>query len=124
MLEPYEIALAKADAGELPESAKQYEDPKIRRLVAWCREMQRASDCESFFLASRLFGKLLDVSHTQANKWMTMLGDDGDGVLSMVSRGNRVTAPHYRYVASDLLAEPIPPETADAGNVLPVELAA
>lgn len=123
MLEPYEVALRTADAAEPPASAMQYEDPQVRRLVGWCREMQRASE-ETFFLATRVIGRLLGISHTQAGKWMFMLEEDG--ILSMVSQGNRVTAPHYNYVAADLLpAEPLEPETtpetdqtSDAGGTV------
>ena len=83
----------------LPAAALDYDGDEIRRLVALCRELQRTSGSEPFYLSCRTAAELLDVSHVQANRWLRVLIEDQ--VIQEVTKGNRNTgkASRYRYLA-------------------------
>jgi hypothetical protein len=107
--DPIQDALSRADAGEMPLSAAQYADDRsIQRLVAWCRELQRASGPNPFFLACRAVSGAIGISHGQAANVLAMLCDADEGVLELVHAGHRSSNPRerkaarYRYVAADL----------------------
>lgn len=75
---------------------------KLKILVSLCRELQRAAGSEPFFLSARVAGKLLEVSPTQANRWLFLLLSDG--ILTLVSKGGTADtvrqASRYKYVAN------------------------
>ncbi len=71
------MVLAKAAAAGIPKEAEQYEQPKHRLLISLCRELQRAAGDEPFYLSCRMAGKLLEVDHMTANRWLCMLANDG-----------------------------------------------
>jgi len=98
--EPIAMLLAKADAAELPEVAREYEQEELRRLVALCRELQRACGDGPFYLASRTAGELLGIDHSTASRWLR--GLQIDGILRLVVRGSQREhkASRYRYLAS------------------------
>ncbi len=97
--EPIAMIFAKAVEAELPASALQYEQDALRLLVALCRELQRASGTEPFFLSTRTAGRLLDITHVTASRWLRLLRLDG--ILELVSLGSQQDhkASRYRYVA-------------------------
>ncbi len=60
------LILEKAIATELPRVADDYEQDGVRVLVAFCRELQRASDDAPFYLSCRTASRLLGVDHNTA----------------------------------------------------------
>ena len=93
---PLAEALARVDAATLPPEASDYDSPATRRLLLLCRELQRASGAEPFFLSCRSAGGLLGIDHDAANKLLAMLV--ADGVLARARAGTTRTATRYRYV--------------------------
>ncbi len=90
--------LEKAKVAEPTEVARQYEQPALRLLVQWCRELQRHHVDEPFFLACRLASVSLGIDHATAALWLRKLCRDG--VLREVEKGTRTTrrASRYRYL--------------------------
>jgi len=97
--EPMVAVFQKAFEGPLPAVAERYDQRGLRLLVALCRELQRAAGAEPFFLACRTAGRLLDVSHVQAHRWLFLLVHDG--IIEVVEPGDRSKrrASRYRYLA-------------------------
>ena len=97
--EPMTAIFQRATEAPLPEIAKKYDIQGLRLLVALCRELQQAAGQDPFFLACRTAGKLLGVSHIQANRWLFLLAYDG--IIELVERGeqSKRRASRYRYVA-------------------------
>jgi hypothetical protein len=83
---------------EVPEAAK-YEQPKLRELVAICRELQNEQGDAPFFLSCRTAGKLLDISYHEANLWLS--GLVLNGTLKVTEKGvpGGKRATRYRFVA-------------------------
>ncbi len=96
----------RADPTVLPVEAADYEQKKLRLLVAFCREIQRAAPGVQFFLSCRTAGGLLGISHTKAAEWLRLLV--ADDILEEKEKGgiNKDTgeqrASRYLYIASDL----------------------
>ncbi len=97
--EPIAMIFALAIESELPEAARQYEQPELQSLVALCRELQRGCGDQPFFLSSRTAGGLLNVDHSTASRWLR--GLQTDGILELVVKGSQEThkASRYRYRA-------------------------
>jgi hypothetical protein len=76
------------------------DNPKLHLLGALCRELQKAAGNGPFYLASRTAGSLLEVSHTQASRWLFLLV--ADGILAEVEKGGTPERPRsatrFRYV--------------------------
>jgi hypothetical protein len=81
---------------EPPPEANQYEEPTLRQLIGLSRELQRASGSAPFYLDCRTAGRLLGISHVQANKYLRVLALDN--VLKLVTRGTRGRASEFRYL--------------------------
>jgi len=82
-----------------PEAAMQFEDPKIRLLVAWCAQLQRAVGGGAFFLSTRTVAVRLQLaSHSTAAMWLHALVKLG--ILVEVSKGGIEgrSATTFRYV--------------------------
>ena len=96
---PMAAIFERALAADLPSAAERYKLDGIRLLVALCCELQRAAGDGPFYLSTRTAGRLLNVDHTTAWRWLFLL--ENDNVLSVVSRGSQSTrkATRYRYVA-------------------------
>lgn len=96
--EPMQEVLARAKAATVPAEALEFEQHKLRLLVALCRELQATVGDAPFFLASRTAAKLLDVPPAQAWRWLFLL--EQKGILLVVERGSRNTnrASRFRYV--------------------------
>ena len=75
----------------------------MRQLVTLCRELQRHAGDGPFFLGCRTAGRLLDVDHATASRWLFLL--KSEGVLLESEKGGkgrgRYRATRYRYVAAD-----------------------
>jgi hypothetical protein len=82
----------------IPQMADQYEQLGMRRLITLCRELQRESGGNPFFLSCRTAGRLLDVDHSTANRWLFLV--EAEGVLRVTARGGPETqkATRYRYL--------------------------
>ena len=97
------LILEKAIATELPTVAADYEQEGVRVLVAFCRELQRASADAPFYLSCRTASRLLGVDHNTAARWLRLLVIDG--ILLEVSKGGKARtarkASRYRYIARD-----------------------
>ncbi len=83
----------------LPPAADKYKEPKLKLLLGLCRRLQRASGSQPFFLSCRTAGKLLEVDHLRAWRWLFLLVHNRD--LEQVEKGDRAKrrASRYRYVA-------------------------
>ncbi len=90
-LEPPDVAVEKYPANQ-----------KVQILVSLCRELQRASGENPFYLAARTAGRLLGVSHMQASRWLFLL--ESDGILRIVCKGGTAEAvrkaTRFRYLAN------------------------
>ena len=66
-------------------------------LVALCRELQASAANEPFYLSCRTAGRLLEVDHMTANRWLFLL--ESDGLLTVAQKGSRETnkATRFRY---------------------------
>lgn len=98
--EPMTQIVERAKAGPMPEVAQQFEQERLRLLVAICRELQRATGEGPFFLSSRTTGRLLEVDHTTAHRWLH--GLKNLGILALVEAGSQNPkdrkASRYRYL--------------------------
>ena len=83
---------------EVPECAKQFENPKLRQLVAICRELQQEAEGDSFYLACRTAGNLVDVEFPKASQWLRVLPKFK--ILELVKLGQLAgrKASEYRYL--------------------------
>ncbi len=100
--EPMTQIVERANASPLPSAAERYDAAETRRLVAICRELQRACGDAPFFLSCRTAGRLVGLDHATAWRRLGMLV--ADGVLIMAQTGTTRRATRYRY-ASELCAE-------------------
>ncbi len=97
--EPLALAWAAAQAAPVPTVALRYDDPRLRLLVALCRELQRTVGDNAFFLSCRKADELIGLADfSRAAKWLRGLCHDG--VLALVKAGDRATgyASSYRYL--------------------------
>ena len=97
--EPMAAIFRRAQEAELPHAAQKYEQEGVRLLLALCRELQRASGENPFFLGCRTAGRLLGVDHTTAWRWLFLLQRRRD--IEEVEKGSRSSrrASRWRYRA-------------------------
>jgi hypothetical protein len=86
-----------------PPEAEQYDDARIGRLIALCRQLQHDGGGGSFYLSGERAGELFGVTQPVAAKWLAMLV--ADNVLEVVDqgggfRGGRRTARQYRMATA------------------------
>ncbi|MHC4695956.1 MAG: bifunctional DNA primase/polymerase, partial [Planctomycetota bacterium] len=100
---PMDVIFERATAAKLPAEAMQYEQPQVRLLVSLCRELQRHTGERPFYLGCRTAGRLLDVHHKTAWRWLLLLAKDG--ILCVSEKGgllkNRFRATRFFYVPED-----------------------
>lgn len=98
--EPMNAIFQTAIAADLPPAAARYDGAGPKLLVSLCRELQRGSGENPFYLSCRTAAGLLQVDHTTANRWLFMLTTDR--ILRVEEKGNRATrrATRYRYLPS------------------------
>ena len=94
--EPMAAIFERALSAELPSAADRYKLDGIRLLVSLCCELQRAAGEGPFYLSCRTAGRLLNVEHTTAWRWLYLL--ENDKVLSVVSRGSQKTGKATRFL--------------------------
>lgn len=99
-VEPMTQIFARAKASELPDIATNYQQAELRMLVALCRELQRAAGDGPFYLSCRTAGRLLQVDHTTAWRWLWLL--EQERVLNVAEKGSQSKrrASRYRYIAN------------------------
>jgi hypothetical protein len=98
--DPIESAFAVAAASIPPAAAVAISsNPKVHLLAALCAELQRIAGTEQFYLDCRTAGRLLDVDHSTANRWLYLL--NVEGIVREESKGSHEThrASRFRYVA-------------------------
>ena len=83
----------------VPSAAMAYELPGLRLLVALCCELQRSARDAPFFLSCRTAGRLLEVDHTTAWRWLYLMVSDGLLEVEEQGKPGRKRATRYRYVA-------------------------
>lgn len=97
--DPMGSILAKAREGvfDVPEVAQEFQGG-LRLLVSLCRELQRAAGSNPFYLSCRTAGRLLEVDHTTAWRWLFWLIQTQ--IVEVVSKGNQASqkANRYRYL--------------------------
>lgn len=96
--EPMTQRLAEALAQDLPAAAERFDSVPVRGLVALCRELQRGAGDGPFFLGCRTVGRLFQVDHTTAWRWLYLL--TAEGVLDVIERGSQASkrASRFRYL--------------------------
>ncbi len=90
----------------LPEAARKFMAPAMKRLVALCRVLQRAAverGQETFWLSCRVAGEFLGVGYKTASRWLSAL--QHAGVIFCTKLGNLPhgskqagRASEYRYL--------------------------
>ncbi|MDY7108772.1 MAG: bifunctional DNA primase/polymerase [Planctomycetota bacterium] len=98
---PMSQILALVDEAELPAAAMQYDAPETRRLVAVCRELQRAAGDGPFYLSVRKAAEILGRDLMTAHRRLNLL--ENDGILDAAEKGSPKTgkATRWRYTAPD-----------------------
>jgi hypothetical protein len=81
------VILERAQKAPLPRAAAKYEGASLRLLVCLCRELQRESGEQPFFLSCRTAAELLpDCNHVKVSRWLALLRHDN--VLHEVEKGD------------------------------------
>ena len=100
---PMDVIFERVAASNPPEVALRYEQRQLRQLVSLCRELQRHSGSDPFYLGCRTAGRLLGVDHTTAWRWLFLL--KAEGVLRESEKGgqgeHRHRATRYFYEGDD-----------------------
>jgi hypothetical protein len=106
-LNPDEVA-ALPDYDPLPEEARMVaENPLYARLIRICRNFHRVTGGDKWFFGCRDAGRLLGISHCQANRMLNTLAADGvlkkesTGSMDRIPGSRKLTASEWRYVASE-----------------------
>lgn len=93
---PLHVAAARAWSMPEPAAACRYENPKVRRLVSLCVELQNGARAGPFYLTHAAAGELLDVDKKTAGKLLGML--IADRVLECTEPGRQGRATRYRFL--------------------------
>ena len=94
------MLLERAKKTELPAVATDYQSPEIRLLIALCRELQRESGDEPFYLSTATVDRLFGLNGNRMRAWRWLQGLVRDGVLAEVEKGDPVSrrASRFRYL--------------------------
>jgi hypothetical protein len=93
--EPMVEVMERVRVADMPAEALQFEQEEVRLLVAICRELQRSSGGQPFFLSCRTAGQLLEVNHKQAWRWLFLLVEEG--ILRVVRKGQQGSGRATRF---------------------------
>jgi hypothetical protein len=93
--EPMVEVMERVRLADAPVEALQFEQEEVRLLVAICRELQRSSGGQPFFLSCRTAGSLLGVNHKQAWRWLFLLVEEG--ILRVVHKGQQGSGRATRF---------------------------
>src|SRR5262245_503888 len=97
-------AWQEAKSCALPPEAQDFDSPKVQLLIALCRELQRASGDEPFYLACRTVQRLFGhPSHTTAALWLN--GLCRTGLLKIVQKGGPETQRATRFIYLPVLGQ-------------------
>ena len=92
-------AWAKAKSQPLPSEAMKFENPKIRLLIAFLKELQVMAGTQPFFITLRDCAALLhQESHSTVDKWIGALRKLG--YIKVAKPGNERHASRYFYIWS------------------------
>lgn len=94
---PMPDILKRADASDVPSVAAGYDSPDTHRLIKLCRELQRASGDEPFFLSCRMAADLLGIDRDTA--WRRLKALVADRILKVIAPGTKTRATRYLYLA-------------------------
>ena len=96
---PMEETFKRAKSATPPPEATRYDQTKVKLLASLCRELQRDAGKGPFFLSCRTAGRLLEVDHTTAWRWLMVLFVQ-DGLLEVTERGRPGgrRATRFRYI--------------------------
>lgn len=92
-------AAQEAASKPVPACADKYAEPRIRWLVATCRELQRVNGSRPFFLSCRDVARIIGGDpeiYPSAARWMKTI--TRDGVIAKVKDSHRRKATEYRYL--------------------------
>lgn len=93
---PMQDVIEKVRAGDLPEVARDYEDPRVQALIGMCAILQtHRPPGEPFFLSSHQAADVLKAHPMEVHRWLK--GLCMAGVLDLVTKGKRGLASEYRY---------------------------
>lgn len=75
-----------------------YDTEEVQLLIRICYELQLLQGEEPFFLSCRSAGKILGLSHTQANKYLQMI--EADGIIHLIKKNTTEYATRYKFMAN------------------------
>ena len=95
---PLDLAVSCAKAAPLPE-VPSFSDKRIRLLVAICRELQKMTGANPFYLPTRKLGEILGAHWTQVARWLRALEvlDIIHLALGEIRRRGGTRSPRYHY---------------------------
>lgn len=96
--EPLTQLFQQAAAVPPPPAAERYGIPELKLLVGLCEVLQRENGSAPFFLSCRTAGRLLNVDHNTAARWLKLL--QHDRLIVCVESGTKRKAARYRYVGA------------------------
>lgn len=96
---PFDLAVAQMEVTKVPDTAKRFSSPTTRRLVHLCRELQRASGDEPFYLSSEKAGQIVGCLPMTA--WRLLKLIEASKLITVVKRGQGHVATRFRYIASE-----------------------
>lgn len=93
---PLPAAWEAAQRAELPrEAVEAVQDPRLRLLISFCRQLQILSGERPFFIPTRWLGERFGVSHTHAALWLRGLRHSR--ILDVAAVGTETRSPRYFY---------------------------
>lgn len=95
---PLDLAVSRAKAAPLPE-VPSFSDKRVRLLVSICRELQKMTGANPFYLPTRKLGDVLEIHWTRVAKWLRAL--EVLGIIRLapgeVRRRGGTRSPRYHY---------------------------
>lgn len=96
---PFATALKRLGTTPLPAIADRFTSPSTKRLIHFCRELQRASGHAPFHLSCRIAGEVIGLEHMAAWRRLGILVSCR--IIERVEPGTKAKAARYRYLLSD-----------------------
>jgi len=101
---PLDLAVSRAKAAPLPE-VPSFSDKRVRLLVSICRELQKMTGANPFYLPTRKLGEVLEIHWTRVAKWLRAL--EVLGIIRLAPGEVRSAAV---LGARDIITDPLPPQ--------------
>jgi hypothetical protein len=109
---PLELAVSRAKAAPLP-AIPGFTNERIRLLVAICREVQKITGANPFYLPTRKLGEVLEIHWTRVAQWLRAL--EVLGLIRLapgeVRRRGGTRSPRYHYGPAIAAREPLSGKT-------------